>query len=102
MPPIVNSGWKTGDRPGKEERPLHVMEGNKVTDRAARPGGIRPLWRRVFDEWVKGDVGVQHFDTVLAEREAARFAGVGRDPCPWDDGQKFKKCHGAGEVWASD
>jgi len=30
-----------------------------------------------------------------AEREQARFAGVGRnDPCPCGSGRKFKKCHG--------
>ena len=32
---------------------------------------------------------------VLAEEEAARYAGVGRnDPCPCNSGRKFKTCHG--------
>jgi uncharacterized protein YecA (UPF0149 family) len=32
----------------------------------------------------------------LAEREVARFAGVGRiDQCPSGTGAKYKKCHGA-------
>jgi uncharacterized protein YecA (UPF0149 family) len=40
---------------------------------------------------------------VLAEREAARFAGIGRnDPCPCGSGQKFKKCHGASAAPAVD
>jgi uncharacterized protein len=40
---------------------------------------------------------------VLAEREADRFAGVGRnDPCPCGSGQKFKKCHGASAAPAVD
>ncbi|MCP3855766.1 MAG: anaerobic sulfatase maturase [Actinomycetia bacterium] len=34
--------------------------------------------------------------SVLAQREAARFAGVGRnEPCPCGSGDKYKKCHGA-------
>jgi uncharacterized protein len=38
---------------------------------------------------------------ALAEREASRFVGVGRnDVCPCGSGQKFKKCHGAGDVSA--
>ena len=33
---------------------------------------------------------------VLAERDAARFADVGRnDPCPCGSGRKHKRCHGA-------
>jgi len=33
--------------------------------------------------------------TLLAEEEAAKYAGVGRnDPCPCDSGRKFKACHG--------
>jgi uncharacterized protein len=33
--------------------------------------------------------------SVLAERDTARFAGVGRnDPCPCASGAKYKKCHG--------
>jgi uncharacterized protein len=33
---------------------------------------------------------------VLAAKEAARFAGVGRnDPCPCGSGAKYKKCHGS-------
>ncbi|MDX2379755.1 MAG: anaerobic sulfatase maturase [Acidimicrobiia bacterium] len=34
--------------------------------------------------------------SVLASREAARYAGVGRnDTCPCGSGDKFKNCHGA-------
>ena len=40
---------------------------------------------------------------VLAEREAARFAGVGRnDPCPCGSGAKYKRCHGAEDVSADE
>jgi uncharacterized protein len=33
---------------------------------------------------------------LLANDEARRFAGVGRnDPCPCGSGDKFKRCHGS-------
>jgi uncharacterized protein len=36
--------------------------------------------------------------TVLAEREAAKYADTGRnDPCPCGSGRKFKRCHGAAD-----
>ena len=67
--PIANIGWKTGDAPGKEKRPLYVLEGNQVTDRSVDPEAFGRFLIDIFDEWAEADVGevyVQHFDTALA------------------------------------
>ncbi len=64
--PLADEGW--GERPGRE-RPLYIQAGNQVTGRSVGAGAIRPLLDRIFDEWVRRDVGhvyVQHFDTALA------------------------------------
>jgi hypothetical protein len=69
MLPIANIGWKTGDKPGKEKRPLYVLEGNCVTDRTVDPEAFGRFLTTIFDEWAKGDAGevyIQHFDTALA------------------------------------
>ncbi|MCP3939153.1 MAG: anaerobic sulfatase maturase [Actinomycetia bacterium] len=55
----------------------HIDEPIRLMADILRRGGIAP---EVMD--------------ILAERDRARFVGVGRnDPCPCGSGQKFKRCH---------
>jgi uncharacterized protein len=60
-----NDGW--GPR-GNEPRPLHILEGNLVTERSVKPDQYGRFLNEIFDEWVRRDVGkvyVQIFDTTL-------------------------------------
>ena len=64
--PLANLGWST-ER--KEQRPLYVQAGNRVTDRSVDPDAFGRFLIAIFDEWVQRDVGevfVQHFDVALA------------------------------------
>lgn len=64
--PLANLGWSTSR---KEKRPLYVQAGNRVTERTVDPQAFGRFLSKVFDEWVKTDVGtvfVQHFDVALA------------------------------------
>ncbi len=66
---IANRGWRTGESPGKEKRPLYTQQGDKVTDRTVDPEAFGRFLTTIFDEWARHDVGevyVQHFDTALA------------------------------------
>ena len=62
----ANLGWS--ERPGGQ-RPLYVQHGNLVTERSIQPAQYGRFLIRIFDEWVKRDVGrvfVQSFDAALA------------------------------------
>jgi uncharacterized protein len=64
--PLANLGWSTNR---KQKRPLYVQAGSRVTDRSVGPEAFGLFLTRVFDDWVKFDVGtvfVQHFDVALA------------------------------------
>ena len=62
----ANLGWS--ERPGGQ-RPLYVQHGNLVTERSIQPAQYGRFLIKIFDEWVKRDVGrvfVQSFDAALA------------------------------------
>ena len=62
----ANLGWS--ERPGGQ-RPLYVQHGNLVTERSIQPAQYGRFLIKIFDEWVKRDVGrvfVQGFDAALA------------------------------------
>jgi uncharacterized protein len=66
--PLANLGWST-ER--KEQRPLYVQAGNRVTDRSVDPQAFGDFLSAIFDEWIQHDIGsvyVQHFDVALANR----------------------------------
>jgi uncharacterized protein len=54
---------------------------------------------KIMCELLREDRAPAELPALLAEREAAQYAGVGRyDPCPCGSGDKFKKCHGVVEA----
>ena len=64
--PLANLGWSTSR---KESRPLYVQSGNHVTNRSVGAEAYGRFLIKIFDEWVKRDVGemfVQMFDVALA------------------------------------
>lgn len=63
--PIANLGW--GER-GSEPRPFYLQSGDQVTNRSVRPEQFGQFLIKIFEEWVRRDVGtvyVQMFDTTL-------------------------------------
>jgi uncharacterized protein len=65
MLPLANAGW--GETPAAE-RPLYVQEGNLVTDRSVTGESYGRFLIKIFDEWVRRDVGqvyVPTFDAAL-------------------------------------
>ena len=63
--PLANAGW--GER-SSEERPLYLSEGTMVTERSVTAEQYGMFLNRIFDEWVRRDVGkvyVQIFDVSL-------------------------------------
>lgn len=63
--PLANLGW--GD--AHVARPLYTLEGNLVTQRSIRSEQWGEFLIRIFDEWVRRDVGtvfVNMFDAALA------------------------------------
>ncbi|HSJ56551.1 MAG TPA: anaerobic sulfatase maturase [Anaerolineae bacterium] len=59
---LADEGWGAA-------RPLYVQEGRMVTRRSVEPVPWGRFLTRIFDEWVRRDVGsvyVQHFDAALA------------------------------------
>ncbi|MBN2420240.1 MAG: anaerobic sulfatase maturase, partial [Deltaproteobacteria bacterium] len=62
---LANSGWR---EPGSKKRVLYTQSGNRVTERSVSAPAYGDFLVRVFDEWVKNDVGntfVQIFDVAL-------------------------------------
>jgi uncharacterized protein len=63
--PLANLGWGDAQR----TRPLYTLEGNLVTERSIRSAQWGEFLIRIFDEWVRRDVGtvfVNMFDAALA------------------------------------
>ena len=63
--PLANLGW--GKRPGGD-RPLYLQHGGHVTERSVGAEQFGCFLVRIFDEWVRHDVGkvfVQTFDVAL-------------------------------------
>jgi uncharacterized protein len=63
--PLANLGW--GD--AHHTRPLYTLDGNLVTQRSVRSEQWGEFLIRIFDEWVRRDVGtvfVNMFDAALA------------------------------------
>lgn len=63
--PLANLGW--GD--AHHARPLYTLEGNLVTERSIKSEQWGEFLIRIFDEWVRRDVGtvfVNMFDAALA------------------------------------
>jgi uncharacterized protein len=63
--PVANTGWS--ERPGGG-RPLYTQAGSLVTERSVQPEQYGQFLIRIFDEWVRHDVGrifVQIFDVAL-------------------------------------
>ena len=63
--PLANLGWGSADH----ARPLYTLDGHVVTERSVKSEQWGSFLMRIFDEWVRRDVGtvfVNMFDAALA------------------------------------
>jgi uncharacterized protein len=95
--PLANLGW--GD--AHHARPLYTIDGHVVTERSVRPEQWGGFLIRIFDEWVRRDVGtvfVNMFDAALAS-----WAGVAPGLCIFSEtcGQAMALEHN-GDLYSCD
>ncbi len=69
---IANRGWGEGNT----KRPLYRNEGTHVTERSVRPEQWGHFMSRIFDEWVRRDVG----DVYVMQFEYALASWAGEEP----------------------